>query len=205
MQKTFTKKVKDEIAKQKGFDRNAVRKSLREKFIKHGTIYDPKLAHHLEYNFKDHAKANATIKELTTFDIQGRLSINNQDRYIVYIVDASTIIKFLKVLGATKAHDEYMKITEYKSKAKDTNRKVNFEVANIKKTSVAALSQLEDIENLLKIRKLKTLPESIQSLIKARKKYDTLSLSELAKVMGVSKSALNHRFIKIRKMLKEHK
>lgn len=215
MEKTFTKKVKEEINKHIDktekvdfakftSDKVIAKKKLRIKFVKHGTIYDPSQSHHLEYNFNSPDIANITIKELSLCGIVGKLSVNNQNRFIVYIVDANTIMEFLKLLGAIVSYKEYKKIVEYKDKAKKTNRQVNFEIANIKKTANAVLTQIEDINKLLKIKKLENLDENLQSLIKARKKYDTLSLSELAEKMHVSKSALNHRFIKIRKILKEY-
>lgn len=217
MEKTFTKKVKEEIERHVGkkenidlakvsFDKVVVKKDLRVKFLKHGTIYNPKKGYHLEYSFKDHSMANITIKELALYDLTAKLSINNQNRYVVYIVDRETIMNTLRLLGAMESYKEYKKVSEYKEKIKETQALVNFEAANISKTVNAGLSQLEDIKKILKKKKLIYLDENLQQVIKMRQKYPTISLTELSEKMGnVSKSALNHRFIKIRKMAKEIK
>lgn len=215
MEKTFTKKVKEEIEKhvaksesidlaKAAFDKVVVKKDLRAKFLKYGTVYNPKSGHHFEYSFKDHRMANTTIKELALYDISAKLSVNNQNRYIVYIVDENTIMQTLKLLGAINSYKEYKKIADYKKKVKDTQALVNFEAANITKTVNAGLSQLDDIRKLLKKRKFEYLDDSLKRVIKMRQKYPTLSLAELSEKLGnVSKSALNHKFIKIRKMIKE--
>lgn len=212
MEKTFTKKVKEEVEKhveknevidlsKASFDKVLVKKDLRKKFLKYGIVYDPNTGHHLEYNFNNLDYANMTIKELSIYDISGKLSITSKKRYIVYIVDSATIMRLLKLLGASNSLKEYEKIYDYKKKVVITNRKVNFETANIKKSVNAAYSQLEVIELLLKKKKMSELDDNIKEVIRARKKYKTASMPELAEKMDISKSALNHRFIKIRKMI----
>lgn len=215
VEKTFTRKVKDEIERhveknlkldlsKASFDKVVVKKDLRVKFLRHGTIYNPENGHHLEYSFKDHQTANTTIKELALYDIEARLSVNNQDRYIVYIVDEDTIMNLLKLLGADSTYKEYKKIAKKKSDVKKAHALVNFEAANIKKAANAGLAQLDDIKTLLKKKKFEYLDDNLKEVIKMRQKYPYDTLSELAIKLGnVSKSALNHRFIKIRNLVKE--
>ena len=46
------------------------------------------------------------------------------------------------------------------------------------------------------------LDETLQKIIKCRIKYPYMSLSELAdKIGNISKSTINHRFIKIREII----
>lgn len=187
------------------FDKLEVKKDLRLKFIKCGTIYKPKNGHHFEYRFKDIDDANFTLKELMMFDVGCRLSVNEKRKVIiVYIVDASNIMTILKILGANKSLKEYKKIVDYNETIKETNRKVNFEAANIKKSANASLKQLDSIKKLLKRYSIDELDSDLRVVVKARLKYKTLSLTELAdKIGNVSKNTLNHRFRKIRKMLGE--
>lgn len=198
MTKSFTKYVRDEIANKKSVQK----KYLRDNFLLHGEINNPNISYHAEYNYNNLKDANKTIKELLKYGIVGRLSINANNRYIVYIIDSTTILEFLKVLGAYDAVKKYKKIVDKKLKIRLVQSQVNFETANIKKSANASLAQLEDIKKLLKKYKLKDLDDGLKAVIKARKKYPTLNLSELADKMGnISKSALNHRFIKIRSMI----
>lgn len=216
MEKTWTKRAREEISHHIGkvkvvdatrlsYDRIEVKKDLRIKFIKLGLLYDPKREYHLEFRFKNIDDANDTLKELISYDISGKISINEKRKVvIIYIVDLNTIIKALKLLGADTTLKAYRKVVDDKKRIGNTNRRVNFETANIKKTANAALRQLDDIKKLLKKRDLDTLDVDLRVAIKARTKYKTLSLAELAEKIGnISKNALNHRFMKIRRMIEE--
>ena len=216
MEKTWTKRAREEISHHIGrydtvdpsrvsFDKLEVKKDLRIKFIKAGLLYDPRREYHLEYRFKNIDDANITLKELAVLNIRGKLSINEKRNVIViYIVDVETIIKNLKMLGADNTLKQYMKVMDDKKRIGNTNRRVNFETANIKKSANASLKQLDDIKKLLKKRDLNSLDTDLRVAIKARTKYKTLSLAELAeKIGGVSKNALNHRFMKIRRMVED--
>ena len=216
MDKTWTKRAREEISHHIGrydtvdssrvsFDKLEIKKDLRFKFIKAGLLYDPIREYHLEYRFKNIDAANITLKELAILDIRGKLSINEKRKAIViYIVDVETIIKNLKMLGANNTLKQYMKVMDDKKRIGSINRRVNFETANIKKSANASLKQLDNIKKLLKKRDLNSLDTDLRVAIKARTKYKTLSLAELAeKIGGVSKNALNHRFMKIRKMVED--
>lgn len=216
MEKTFTKKVREEVGHHIGkikevdvarlsFDKIEVKKDLRLKFIRCGMVENPSTGHHFEYRFKDFEEANFTLNELLIFGIEGKISINEKRKNIIlYIVDAKTIMEMLKLLGAKEALKDYEEIVDYKEKIKNTNRKVNFEAANIRKAANASLKQLEDIKKLLKKYNIDNLDTDLRKLVKARLKYKTLSLTELASKMGnVNKNILNHRFRKIRKMIGE--
>ena len=149
--------------------------------------------------------ANTTIQELSIYGISGKSSINEEKKTVlVYIGDAKNVMEVLKVLGANESLKKYKKIYEYNEKAKTTNRQVNFETANIKRSAEAALEQVRIIEKLLKKRKLESIDNDLKVVIRARMKYKRVSMSELAEKIGnISKSALNHRFIRIKKMVGE--
>ena len=213
---SFNKDVKNEIKKhvsnsfkfsfvKASYDLTEVKKDLRKKFIDSGFVYNPEIGHHLEYKFKELNDANITLQELSICGVPSKISYKEKmNCYYVYITDAKNIIKVLKVLGANNSLKHYKEIYEYKLKAKDTNRKVNFEAANIKRTTDASIKQLKLIEKLLKKRKISELDDDIKVVVKARLKYKMASMNELSEKIGnISKSAINHRFIKIKKILGE--
>ncbi|MCQ2609746.1 MAG: DNA-binding protein WhiA, partial [Lachnospiraceae bacterium] len=80
------------------------------------------------------------------------------------------------------------------------NRLTNFETANLTRTTIASIKQCVDIDRLLKKKKISTLDDGIQDVIRARKRYKEFSTSELAKKLNISKSCLIHRLDKIHKM-----
>lgn len=214
MNKSYTKIVKNEISKhvsknfefnfvKASYDISEVKKDLRKKFIDCGMLYNPHKLHHLEFRFKNLKTANLTVQELAVLDVTSKISFNaDKNVAIVYITDAKNIMKTLKILGANETLKEYKDIYEYNIKAKDTNRLVNFETSNIKRSSEAALYQIDLIERLLKKRKIDSLDEDLRIVIKARMKYKLLSMNDLAKKIGnITKSAINHRFLKIKKLV----
>ena len=215
MKSTFTKKVKDEVEKhinknyqvdlsKASFDKLEIKKDLRLKFLKCGMLYDPNNAHHLEFRLRNIKVANTTLQELSIYGIPGKISINDDKNVaVVYIGDAQNVMSLMKLLGCQSTLKTYKKVYEYKMRAKETNRQVNFEAANIKRSADAALEQVRMIERLLKKKKLETIDADLRTVIKARMKYKRISLSELAEKINITKSAINHRFIRIKKMLGE--
>lgn len=207
-EKSFTEKVKDEIKKHiidsekidtKTIDKVKARKLLRKKFVSFGEVNDPKKDTHLEYLVKNPKEANEIILYLEYLDIEAKLSIRKKS-YAVYIKDQSNVIRLLDILGAKKLSKEYDEVKSKKSISCYINRKTNFETANLTRTTMASIKQCEDIDKLLKKKKLASLDEGLQDVIRARKRYKEYSTSELAKKLDISKSCLIHRFDKIHKL-----
>ena len=188
-------------------DKKNIKKDLRNKFIESGTINDPENSYHMEISFDSAREAIFTSKEIKALNVNCKTSVRtrtNSKKYIVYLKSGEEISELINVLGAKKTYKAYYKVIKEKSINQDINRIVNFETSNIKKAANAGTSQLNDIKKLLKNYKLKNLDSKLQDVIIARKKNPELSLSELANVMGnISKSALNHRFAKIKELAYE--
>lgn len=213
MKGTFTKKVKDEIRNhisenykvdlsKASYDKLEIKKDLRVKFLKCGMIYDPNNAHRIEYRFRNIKIANTTLQELSIYGIPGKISINEEKKVaVVYVGDAKNVMALMKLLGCQATLKLYKKVYEFKQRALETNRQVNFEAANIKRSADAALEQVRIIEKLLKKRKLDSIDPDLRSVIRARMKYKRISMTELADKINLTKSAVNHRFIRIKKLL----
>lgn len=213
MKSTFTKKVKDEIRNhisenykvdlsKASYDKLEIKKDLRVKFLKCGMIYDPNNAHRIEYRFRNIKTANTTLQELSIYGIPGKISINEEKKVaVVYVGDAKNVMALMKLLGCQATLKSYKKVYEFKQRALETNRQVNFEAANIKRSADAALEQVRIIEKLLKKRKLDSIDPDLRTVIRARMKYKRISMTELADKINLTKSAVNHRFIRIKKLL----
>ena len=188
-------------------DKKNVIKDLRNKFIDSGTINDPENSYHLEISFDSAREATFTAREIKSLNVKCKTSSRerlNTKKYIVYIKSGEEILELLNQLGAKRTYKLYYKVINKKSINQDINRKVNFETSNIRKAANAGTSQLNDIKKLLKNYKLKSLDPKLQEVIIARKKNPELSLAELANYIGnISKSALNHRFAKIKELAYE--
>ncbi len=193
--------VKNYNIKTNADEASKIKYILRSEYIKRGYINDPKKGYHLEYNYKKAKAANDLVNILSLVGIDAKISVRDNN-YIVYIKNKSAIIKLLDILGSKDVKKEYRDISKINSEKLNVSRKVNFEVANIKKVANASVKQLEEINTLLEKYSIHSLDDDIRALVIARKKYPTASLTELGELMGnVSKSTLNHRFRKIREMI----
>ena len=112
------------------------------------------------------------------------------------------------MLGATRASLELMGVKMVKSIRNDTNRRINFENANIDKTVQAAGSQLDALQKIESSCGLSALPEDLQEVAKLRLEHPEMSLRDLGAAMDppLSRSGVNHRLqriIKFAETLKE--
>ena len=149
--------------------------------------------------------ANETLEELIKCGVVGKLTLRGK-KYIVYVKDENNILQLLQILGAINTKKEFLNIINIKNKTLNVNRKINFEMANIKRSTQAAIKQMEDINIVLKNYKKEEIDDKIYNLMMIRKKNQTASLNELIDLIGnISKSSLNYRFNKIKKMAEKYK
>ena len=87
----------------------------------------------------------------------------------------------------------------------DTNRRVNAEIANARKTSRAAEEQVAAIRQLVSQRGIEAIPKSLQEVCLLRLKHPEASIKELGEYANppLSKSAVYHRIRRINEMLEE--
>ena len=79
----------------------------------------------------------------------------------------------------------------------NTNRLANCETVNLDKTLNTAFTQIDAINKVCKRYGKKNLDKNLLELCELRLKNPTLSLKELAEILKISKSGVNHRFKKI--------
>ncbi len=193
-------KVKEEIVN----DRLYQRAYLRGAFLGGGSVNNPNSEYHLEFRCEHKGMARDLLALLENFGLKGRL-IEHNNKYIIYFKSFDEVTTVLNIIGAHRAllkmEDRYV----VKSLKNDVNRKINFETANLDKTIQAALSQLEDIELIEKEKGLASLPESLREIAVLRKENPYASLKELGELLQppISKSGVNHRMRRIKKIASE--
>ena len=134
--------------------------------------------------------------------------INREKNYMVYIKEAEKISDFLRIINAYQAVMYFEDIRIYRDHKNMTNRLNNCEQANMDKIFLTAAKQLKDIEKLKEYDLLDVLDEKLKEVVEYRQKYPESSLQELSEIMSnelgynISKSGLNHRFRKIKEMIK---
>ena len=102
------------------------------------------------------------------------------------------------MLQAEKAVEEFEVARNVKEVRNQVNRLVNCETANLQKSVDAAGRQMEDIRFLCGKGKLEGLTEELRETAQARMEHPEATMAELAQILCVSKSGLNHRLRKLR-------
>jgi len=115
--------------------------------------------------------------------------------YVVYLKGRDEVAGLLALAGAHQSAlmvEEQAVVKEVRSRA---NRLANCDSANLRRTTVAALRQLEAISVLERTGRLRKLPPALREIAELRLRYPYMNLSELAEVggEGLSRSAVNHR------------
>ncbi|WP_162146845.1 DNA-binding protein WhiA [Acholeplasma granularum] len=182
---------------------------LRGAFLTSGSVNDPKTSeYHLEI-YSDNANSILKIQSLMNLlDMNAKVT-KRRNGYIVYLKDVNKIEDFLRFIGASQTVFEFEDIRIKRDFNNSINRILNCELANEKKTIVAANKQLEDIETIEKYN-IK-LNDKLMQALHIRKENPDASLNELLEVFEdtfkekITKSGLNHRYKKISEIASELK
>ncbi|GGJ05769.1 putative sporulation transcription regulator WhiA [Alicyclobacillus cellulosilyticus] len=172
---------------------------LRGAFLAAGSVNDPGgHSYHLEITCATQAQADALIRMMNTFDLQPRL-IQRKRGYVVYLKEGERIVDFMRVIGAHQALLKFEDVRILKGMRNQVNRLVNCETANLNKTILAAVRQLEVIKFIDETIGLGQLPPHLREVAEMRLRHPEVNLQELSARMPhkVSKSGLNHRLRKL--------
>jgi hypothetical protein len=113
----------------------------------------------------------------------------------IFVKDAESISRILAFLGADECVLLFEDFLAFKNIANNVNRQTNCDVFNLSKTAEAAAKQIRVLKNL----DISTLSKPLQDVAKLRLKMPDASYSEIAEILKVSKSCVQHRLEKITK------
>ncbi len=167
---------------------------IRGVFLVCGSISDPQKEYHLEFVLYDRSLAAQLAVVLSKYNFPIKYTVR-KNKYILYLKESEVIEDLLTFMGASKTSLSLMDVKVLKNVRNRVNRVTNCETANLEKTAVAAVNQLEDIRYLKNTIGFKNLPSSLEEAAKFREEFPELSLQELSEKIGsVSRSGLYHRF-----------
>ena len=182
---------------------------LRGVFMMCGSINDPKTSrYHLELVISNEETANYVNDLLNEMYFKSKV-IKRDKNYMVYIKEAERISDFIKMINATQSLFYYEDIRIYRDHKNMTNRLNNCEQANVDKSLASSNEQLELINKLKNTLDFDLLDDKIKTICIYKEKYPESSMTELAEIISaetekpITKSCINHRFRKIKEMLKE--
>jgi len=177
--------------------RDCCRKAyLKAVFLCQGRCSNPRKTYRLEYIVKDMGQAETVSNILKGFQLNSHIT-RRRDGIIIYINEAEQIISMLSIIGANKALLDMENIMIMKQIRNHINRAVNCETANLDKVTFAAQRQIDDIKLLISCGEYNSLADSEKQTAEARINNPEATLSELAQLMGVTKSGINHRLRRI--------
>ena len=187
-------------------NRDAALCYLRAAFLGGGSCTLPRVGastgYHLECVFFTQERAEEFCDLLSGFELFGKLA-RRGDTFVVYVKSREAISDVLSVLGAKSALKKLDAVSAARARTNNENRIQNCMASNADKAAIASAAQTVALQKLQESGKLQTLPEALRRTATARLEHPTLSLAELASILGVSKGGLNHRMRKLMQIYEE--
>lgn len=172
---------------------------LRGAFQGGGSVNKPESAYHLELVTGSFGLGNLLYRLLKRMGFPVGF-VDRKADYIVYLKEGDAVIDFLAMIKADKAVEAFEIARNVKEVRAQVNRLVNCETANLQKTVDAAGRQIAAIRLLKAQGLLEKLPKKIKKTAQLRLENPDITLTELAAMLGVSKSGISHRLRKIQEL-----
>lgn len=184
---------------------------IKGTFLAAGSISDPKTSgYHMEFVFQTKKTSDFISNLLHEFNVNSKV-IKRNNKYMVYVKASEEISDMLKILETNQSLFYFEEVRTEKDHINMVNRLNNCEQANLDKTINTGIRQIDDINYLKENDLTSLLDEKTLIIMEYREKYPELSYQELAEVISletnyhISKSGVNHHFIKIRELTNRHK
>ena len=172
---------------------------LRGAFQGGGSVNKPESAYHLELVTGSFGLGNLLYRLLKRMGFPVGF-VDRKADYIVYLKEGDAVIDFLAMIQADKAVEAFEIARNVKEVRAQVNRLVNCETANLQKAVDAAGRQIAAIRLLKAQGLLEKLPKKIKKTAQLRLENPDITLTELAAMLGVSKSGISHRLRKIQEL-----
>lgn len=171
-------------------------------FLAVGVITVPKIdeksrtGYHLEFAFSNNVLADEFCHLLSTCGFFPK-NVNRKSEKVVYFNNIEDILSVLAFFKTMKSYFALEQITLEKDIRNDTNRIINCEMSNLNKQVEASLKQIKRIEQIENTIGLDGISPQLKVVAIARKENPDSTLDELSKILGITKSCLNHRLRKL--------
>ena len=211
----------DTILKRLNIDKNPSRSDfdtpeemtafVRGAFLVTGSISDPSTSgYHLEFVLNTLGDASFLNSLLLEMKFDSKV-LERNNKYMIYLKSAEEISDMIRMFRASNALFYFEDIRIYRDHKNMVNRLNNCEIANQEKTTMTGMKQLEDIAYLKEHDLIDLLDDKTKQIINYRLKYPESSYQELAEIISletnyrIGKSGINHHFIKMKKLIENHK
>lgn len=184
---------------------------VRGAFLVVGSLSNPSTSgYHLEFvlsTYKDALFLNSLLHEMK---FESKV-LERNNKYMVYLKSAEEISDMIRMFGASQSLFYFEDIRIYRDHKNMVNRLNNCDIANQEKTLHASSKQFEDIKYIKEHDLDGLLDDKTKMVMEYRLKYPESSYQEIAYIISsetdyhIGKSGINHHFIKIRKLVEQHK
>ncbi len=172
---------------------------VKNLFLACGTISEPEKEYRIEFKFGAEDTANEILNMLNSFESidLGLKLYKRKGSCSLYCKDSSKIEDILIFIGAKQGSMELMQTKMYKEVTNNFNRQSNFETANMDKTFSASARQMVAIAIIVDSIGIAKLEKNLSEIANIRIDNPKISLNEIAKMLGVSRSSVNYRLNKL--------
>jgi DNA-binding transcriptional regulator WhiA len=147
---------------------------------------------HVEFVFENGLRAAQLVDRMADLDMAPGLQMR-RDRRVVYLKGREQLGTLLRLTGANRALLDLESDRVARDVRNRLNRLLNAEEANLGRTVQAADRQLQAIARLEASGELDRLADALRETARQRRRQPDADLDTLARAIGVSRSAVNHR------------
>ena len=165
-------------------------------FIASGVMSSPDKEYRVEFISKSEEISCLIYRVLYEYSLNPKMTIKNK-KVSVYLKTSESIEDLLTLMGAFKSSLKLMDMKIIKDVKNNTNRKTNFETANLKKSADSSAKHINAIEKIENSGKFHSLPDDLQKIAIARKENLGMSLNEIGKMFDLSRSGVYHKLKKL--------
>ncbi len=188
----------------KNMSDNAITGFVKGLFLATGYLKDPNKEYAMDY-FLDSDEMAYKLFEVLSFLDKRVFITDKRNKKLVYLRNSEDIMDIMVLIGAVQSFFTYEEVTMMKDMKNKTIREINWEVANETKALDTADKQLLMIEYIDEKMGLHFLSDVLREMALARINNPESSLSELAEIIGLSKSGVRNRFRRIEEVYNELK
>ncbi len=205
-QKGYKKLVEDlkelDNYKVEKMNNNAIMGFVKGVFLATGYIKDPDKEYALDF-FIDSKDVATRLFNIFLYTGKRAFITNKRNKKLVYLRNSEDIMDILVLIGAVKTFFDYEEVTMVKDLKNKTIREINWEIANETKTLNTAQKQMKMIETIRDNGGLTQLSDVLKEMAQTRLDNPESSLTELADIIGLSKSGVRNRFRRIEEIYNE--
>ena len=171
---------------------------LRGAFLLYGNMSDPRREYHIEFDLYGESRVRAVKSVLAALDLHPKTVVRGR-LTVVYICSAEGVSDLLGYMGDGNAMMEAVQLKALGDVRSLVNKRVNFDRANLKRSSMTSARQIAAVESLRDSGRLDSLPPELRELAVLRAENPGMSLEALGAALKkpVTRSCVARRLKKI--------